>query len=92
MIVWKPDDPWRPGKTDRCAICRGNLRPPIVAWSASYTAYFCADCCVQMCRGFAADMRVIKTFKEVQRLGFGLAAEPAAVSGGFLYASDTSEQ
>jgi hypothetical protein len=92
MIIWKPNDPWGPGKGDRCAICRGHLRPPVVAWSAAYTAYFCAECCTQMCHGFAADMQAIKTFKEVQRLGFGLAAEPAAISGGLLFTPETGEQ
>ena len=92
MIIWKLGDPFGPCKSDRCAICHGRLRLPVVAWHAGTTVYICEKCCIEMCSGFAADMRGIKTFKEVQRLGFGLAAERAAVSGRFLFVSETGEQ
>jgi hypothetical protein len=42
--------------------------------------------------GFSFDMRQIKNAKEVERLGFDRAGKQAAVSGGFLYTTGTTNK
>jgi len=80
MIIWDKEDPWGPNEKDRCALCGGRLRPPVVTWHAGHTdkegwlvsheAFICSECCVQFSRGLSLDMERIATTKQAQRLGF----------------------
>jgi hypothetical protein len=101
MIVWDAGDVWAPcEKHGKCIMCRGRLSFPFVLWHADTqnndnieddgTRFICGKCCDNMCRGFSTDMKQIATAKEVERLGFSHAAKGAAVSGGFLYTTGTS--
>jgi hypothetical protein len=54
--------------------------------------YFCARCCVAMSRGFSIDMRRVETARKVERLGFPGAGKQAAIGGGFLYTTGTSNK
>jgi hypothetical protein len=93
MIIWDETDPWGPKKDDRCKMCCGRLRLPVVMWDLDFrTTYFCSECCAQMGRGFSSDLRQMATAKEVRRLGFHHAARRAAVSGGFLYTTGTDNE
>jgi hypothetical protein len=104
MIIWDEKDLWVPIRDKRCEMCCGRLQPPFVAWhpqfrgedseieNDEYLRFFCGECCTQMRRGFSADLRQMATAKEVRRLGFHHAARGAAVSGGFLYTTRTSNK
>jgi hypothetical protein len=100
MIIWDENDPWGPRSKDRCVMCEGRLRPPLVMWDPLSRSddhdgslrFFCSECCVGMCGGLSLDMRRIATAKEVGRLGFHRAGKQAAVSGGFLYTTGTGNK
>jgi hypothetical protein len=102
MIIWDEKDPWGPRRGDKCALCRGPLRVPLVVWHAhengdpdeydGYARFFCGECCADICSGFSYDLRQITTAKKVERLGFRRAGKQAAVSGGFLYTTGTSNK
>ncbi len=102
MIIWDEKDVWGPDAEDRCVLCRGRLRPPLVVWHAhrrgdddeydGYARFFCGECSAEICGGFSRDLRQIETAKKVERLGFRHAARRAAVSGGFLYTTKGNKQ
>jgi hypothetical protein len=104
MIVWDANDSWAPCvKHCKCLVCRGRLSFPFVYWQARTQnkngnivddggRFICGECCDDMCRGFSFDMRQIKNAKEVERLGFDRAGKQAAVSGGFLYTTGTTNK
>jgi len=100
MIVWDSNDDWAPCvKHGKCAMCKERLNFPFVVWWPDNfqgyddcTKFVCDKCCESMCRGFSIDMREITTAKKVERLGFNRAAKRAAVSGGFLYTTGTSNK
>jgi len=103
MIIWNQDDPYGPCGEDRCTMCRGRLRAPLVVWHPScrgedednyqgYGRFICGECCGDMCQGLSIDMKRIVTAKKVERLGFRHAAKRAAVSGGFLMSGTDNKQ
>jgi hypothetical protein len=103
MIIWNEKDPWGPGRDDKCTLCRGQLRPPLVVWHPSdrsnsdeyydnFARFFCGECCAEICGGFSLDLKQISTAKKVERLGFRRAGKQAAISGGFLYTTGSGNK
>ena len=101
MIIWNADDPWGPGKDDKCIMCRGRLHPPLVVWHPSYRGedeegacdygkFICNACCLGMGRGLWLDMQRIETAKKVGRLGFRQATKRAAEGGKVLCETNTT--
>jgi len=91
MIIWNDGETWGPCKDDKCIMCHGRLRPPLVVWHPAYRGedddtldygkFICNACCLSMGRGLWLDMQRIETAKKVERLGFRQGARRAAESG-----------
>ena len=54
--------------------------------------FICGECCLEMGHGLSIDLKRVETAKKVEHMGFHRAAKRTAVSGGFLYTTETDNK
>jgi hypothetical protein len=99
MIVMGKGEFYCAGDGDKCCKCGRVLAFPYMAWDGwdqtpnEYSRIFiCGQCCEWIAHGFCADLQNIVKVRALQRMGFYEGSKRAAVSGGFLYRTETSKQ